>query len=241
MKDTTEALRTSWLGDALKDGAIVGDDKDIGRLKEGGLWSPQYNWADYDDGYVLCRGPRTCMGHAIAWLFDVESAARGTYRIDGALIAQTFLHLTGATGTGKTWVANTLAVYWAVKKHVLARRVSWLDWLLDTKSKANGEQALAISKLRATPFLVLDEIGNAARWTRFAAEQFLGIIGYRGDRLLPTVFTSNQTLVQLADLFGESALGRDSKAEMADMGAKIARRMSTEGNVRAQIIFERSS
>jgi DNA replication protein DnaC len=121
------------------------------------------------------------------------------------------LFLCGEYGTGKTGLAVAV-----LKAHIMEHCVSGmfvtvpaiLDEIRATygKDQAESEAALVGRVLRAG-FLVMDDLG-AERPTEWVTEKLFTLINHRHDHLLPTIFTSNYDIPELAERLGERTTWR---------------------------------
>jgi DNA replication protein DnaC len=135
------------------------------------------------------------------------------------------IYLHGAVGTGKTHIC------YAIKKHYeipsngasIGRYLRlWnvvdliheirSDFDRDPYSKRRPEEDLTDPQNRH--ILILDDIG-AEKATDFVAETLYRIVNYRYIHQLPTIFTSNCSLQELADKIGERSTSRI--VEMCDI------------------------
>jgi DNA replication protein DnaC len=131
------------------------------------------------------------------------------------------IYLHGGVGTGKTHIC------WALKHHYSDPRsyrylILWnvVDLVHEIRKdidrhyldKRRPEEDLTAPDERR--ILILDDIG-AERTTDFAAETLYRIINHRYIHNLPTIFTSNCSLQELADQIGERSASRI--AEMCEI------------------------
>ncbi len=131
------------------------------------------------------------------------------------------LYIHGAVGTGKTHIC------WALKKHYdkpesfrYLRFWNVVDLMHEIRTdfdrgqydKRRPEEELTDSNERR--LLILDDIG-AEKATDFVAETLYRIINFRYNHMLPTIFTSNLPVGELADKIGERSASRI--VEMCDL------------------------
>lgn len=124
------------------------------------------------------------------------------------------IYLHGAVGTGKTHIC------WAIKKHYeVPQSMRYIhlwnvvdlmheirsDFDRDSYSKRRPEEDLCDTENRR--LLILDDIG-AEKATDFVAETLYRIVNHRYVHMLPTIFTSNCTIQELADKIGERSASR---------------------------------
>lgn len=126
------------------------------------------------------------------------------------------IYIHGAVGTGKTHIA------YAIKHHIEAQPGGWLrfwnvtdllhavraDFGKDATDRRQPEQALIDESAGGTKYLaILDDIG-AEKPSEFVIETLYAIINGRYNKMLPTIFTSNCDLDQLAERIGERNASR---------------------------------
>ncbi|MDD5110865.1 MAG: ATP-binding protein [Patescibacteria group bacterium] len=135
------------------------------------------------------------------------------------------IYLYGSVGTGKTHIA------YAMKKHYdwpseetpsgyrLGRNLqihNMIDLMHEIRSdfdrtiKENPDDRIT----EYTGVMILDDFG-AEKATDFVAETIYRLINHRYERMLPTMFTSNCTLQELAEKLGERTTSRI--VEMCDV------------------------
>lgn len=133
------------------------------------------------------------------------------------------LFLGGALGRGKTWLAtaclkqmiwnalsggNTLArvehAIW-IKFHSLIREVQACYNPGATRSTHE-----VITRYQRCPLLLIDDIGDfeARGETEDRRRILYEVIDYRNDHMLPTIMTSNLTLDQLEEHYGQRSMQR---------------------------------
>jgi len=132
------------------------------------------------------------------------------------------IYIHGAIGTGKTHIC------WALKKHYDKPEVwrylkFWnvVDLMHEIRSdfdrqygdKRRPEEDLCDPEER-NKVLILDDIG-VEKATEFVAETLYRIINFRYNHMLPTIFTSNLPVSELADKIGERSASRI--VEMCDI------------------------
>lgn len=127
------------------------------------------------------------------------------------------IYIHGEIGSGKSHIA------WAIKKQVTGPRVVFWNVPDLMQEIRNDMDRTAYDKMRpeekltenSTRFLlILDDIG-AEKATEFVAEKLYRIINHRYNEMIPTVFTSNLTLGELAEQIGERCASRI--AEMCEI------------------------
>src|SRR3990167_5235404 len=132
------------------------------------------------------------------------------------------IYIHGAVGTGKTHIC------WALKKHYdrpEAFRYLWFWNVVDLMHEIRSDFDKHISDKRRPEeeltdpedrhkILILDDIG-AEKANEFVAETLYRIINFRYNHVLPTIFTSNLPVGELADKIGERSASRI--VEMCDI------------------------
>lgn len=126
----------------------------------------------------------------------------------------------GKIGSGKTGLA------WAVIRHLIehgveAKHVNFRSLLEAMKDCMDRHEPIRNAlRVGQVPVLVLDDLGSETP-TKWAREQLLGIVDYRYEHKLPTIFVSNYDPDDLA-----KRLGHDDPI----IGQRIVSRM-TEGAI----------
>lgn len=130
-------------------------------------------------------------------------------------------YLHGAVGTGKTHICYALKKHYEVPQSFRYIRL-WnvVDLMHEIRSdfdrgqydKRRPEEDLTDPENRR--LLILDDIG-AEKATDFVAETLYRIVNHRYVHQLPTIFTSNCTVQELADKIGERSASRI--VEMCDI------------------------
>ena len=128
------------------------------------------------------------------------------------------LYLWGTVGSGKSRLAISLL------NDVFASGGGYftrVPMLLLKLQPSNGEHANLFTRCCATPLLVLDDVGaERESATDFTRRTLLTLYEERGDRALPTIWTSNKSLVQLADFMQDERLTSRiaGRAEVLEVG-----------------------
>ncbi|MEU0941036.1 ATP-binding protein [Embleya sp. NPDC005971] len=118
------------------------------------------------------------------------------------------LLLLGRTGVGKTHQA-----YGAIRAAVsTVRPVDWrattaADMYADLRPRAGIDSADEFRKISTCPLLLIDDIG-AAKHSDWTEEVTYRLINHRYQECVPTIFTSNVTPTQLADVLGDRIASR---------------------------------
>lgn len=116
-------------------------------------------------------------------------------------------YLFGTVGAGKTVEAALLMLEWSrlqavngmSKQNCLFISVPvFLEELKNSFGNPNLSEFLIMEKYKTIDMLVLDDLG-VHKSTDWAFIVLYGLISYRYDNLLPTIFTSNLSLSELAD------------------------------------------
>lgn len=151
-----------------------------------------------------------------AWRFGPDDGDAARYEAWQRERRKSLL-LHGKYGVGKTGLA--VALLRDEIKHtgggLFFTVPSLLDAIRSTYSpNAQHDEREIIAAVKDAPFLVLDDLG-AERVTDWVQEKLFTVINHRHDEDLPTVFTSNLDLAQLAEHLGERTTWRI--AEMAEV------------------------
>ncbi len=116
------------------------------------------------------------------------------------------LFLTGPAGRGKTQKAAECLREWIrtnCQAGLFLTVPELLDSLRDTfRRDADAPDGDLLSRAKRVPILVLDDLGTekASEWVE---EKLYVLINHRYGELLPTIFTSNYTILQLAEKWHE--------------------------------------
>lgn len=127
------------------------------------------------------------------------------------------LLLYGSFGTGKTGLAVSClrATIEREQSSLFFTVPALLDAIRATYAPdSKVDERKVIDAVKNAPFLVLDDLG-AERVTEWVAEKLFTVINHRHDEELPTVFTSNLDMAQLAAHIGERTAWRI--VEMAEV------------------------
>jgi len=132
-----------------------------------------------------------------SWARDIWSRKQGVF-------------LYGGAGTGKTWL-TVAAMHLVIEsgqlisqqpypqpwRTYLARYVSMPEWLEAQRPGRSVMREDAMETAQKAVLLVMDDIGveNPTDWAR---ERIYTALNYRYERMLPTLFTSNHNLDELA-------------------------------------------
>lgn len=124
------------------------------------------------------------------------------------------LYIYGDIGTGKTHIAWAMKKYYDRPDEVRYLRI-WnvVDLMHEIKADFDREPSdkrhpeADITGPDSKYMLILDDIG-AEKATDFVAETIYRIINHRYIHMLPTIFTSNLRIQELADRIGERSASR---------------------------------
>lgn len=137
------------------------------------------------------------------------------------------LYLTGAVGAGKTRLAaSILNDYVRTRKTGYFARVPWMLHEL----QPGRESAALEERLASASLLVLDDVGaERDQATDYTRRTLLMLYEQRHDRGLRTIFTSNKTVQQLAEMQDDARLasrigGRADVVKLTTPDQRIARR-----------------
>jgi DNA replication protein DnaC len=141
------------------------------------------------------------------------------------------LVLSGPVGTGKTG----LAIGALRELHLAgwASRYATVPDMLDAmrpRDRNDPDSLLAadlgMGRLQRVRVLLMDDLG-AEKESEWAAERLYLVINGRYERKLPTIVTTNKTLVELRDAVGERAISRLTEdSELVHVGGRDLRRAS---------------
>lgn len=119
------------------------------------------------------------------------------------------LYLTGPFGVGKTYLLGAIANDLAAAG-IASTLVHFPTFAVEMKAAIASNQVLPkINTLKTAPVLMIDDIGAEALspWVR---DEVLGVIlQYRMQEELPTLFTSNKTMAELADFLAGADVGNN--------------------------------
>jgi len=108
-----------------------------------------------------------------------------------------WLVLMGDSGTGKTHLAAAVANHWYQQggEVVFVTAADLLDYLRRTfNPESNVSFDEQFQKVKATPLLVLDDLGALQHNKQWAREKLLQIVKHRYVRRLPTIITTTQEI-----------------------------------------------
>lgn len=120
------------------------------------------------------------------------------------------IYIHGGVGTGKTHVA------FALYKEAQEKKIACLLWnttemfrefRLDIRRLPNEARGVEEALIKDRGLVIFDDIG-AEKLTDWVAETFYLIINKRYEEMLPTIFTSNLTIPELADKIGDRTVSR---------------------------------
>lgn len=125
------------------------------------------------------------------------------------ITAKKGIYLHGAVGVGKTHVAYAMLNWWDLQKQTHAQfwnvteLIHELKLDFDRREKNwTGEDLLKSDRL-----LFLDDIG-AEKMTEWVQETIYLLVNRRYNKMLPTIFTSNLPIADLADRVGDRTASR---------------------------------
>ncbi|WP_353894408.1 ATP-binding protein [Proteinivorax hydrogeniformans] len=125
------------------------------------------------------------------------------------------LYIYGKTGVGKTFLLGCAANY-LLQRQVAVKYLVYadlLDRIRQTYSQESGEtESQILRKIITVPVLLIDDLGMEKN-TEFSQKYLGQIIDSRYRNLLPTIITSNFTLLELEertrnDMYGERVIWR---------------------------------
>lgn len=141
------------------------------------------------------------------------------------------LFIYGPAASGKTIfaaqlcekIAEQLWINYQNKQLVFTSTPTIFKELKNSYSTTEKESIDIIEKYMKTWLLVLDDFGVQGKSSEWLIEQMYILINYRYENLLPTIFTSNYSLPELSNIFGDTRI--TSRIERM---SKIARKTKTE-------------
>lgn len=133
------------------------------------------------------------------------------------------LYIFGNAGTGKTHLGASIANYIINEKRIPVAFIDHIRLLNKIREGYNtGEDAT--KWYMEAPLLILDDLGKS-KVTDWALEKLFEIVNYRYEDLLPTVFTSNYSLSEVAQMVGDPIASRISEmCVVMQMSGKDKRR-----------------
>lgn len=139
-------------------------------------------------------------------------------KVDAVRETRRGLYLHGTVGTGKTHIAYGIYKHLKDDMHLSVRFHNTTELMFDIKRDFDRNQYdkqrwdERLTEFRGV--LILDDIG-AERLTDFVAETFYLIINSRYNDMLPTIFTSNLPIGELAERISDRTASRI--VEMCDI------------------------
>lgn len=116
------------------------------------------------------------------------------------------IFLLGMPGLGKTFLCNAIG-YEAIQKGINSERVTTYS-IIQTVMKDIRERTDSALRYQNIPLLIIDDIGSEPIIPNVTNEWLFSIINERILTKRPTVFSSNLTLTQLQDKYGERFMSR---------------------------------
>ena len=146
--------------------------------------------------FASARIPRAYAGDTFADYTVTDGNRKAVEAARWMLADGRGVFLYGEKGTGKTKLAAIIANERAgTGKPVLFASVP--DLMADIRASfASGGTSERVQAVKATPFLVLDDLG-AEKMTEWVGEQLFCIVNHRYNEQLPTVVTSNYSPTQI--------------------------------------------
>lgn len=172
-------------------------------------------WIDVADGVTRCAC-RAVEVYADGTPYEFQSARLENYREEDGnrtalgkarafLAGQRDLYLTGGVGAGKTRLAASI-----LNEHVRARQTGYfarVPWMLHQLQPGRPDAPALEDRLAMTDLLVLDDLGAERDIaTDYTRRTLLMLYEARHDRGLRTIFTSNKTLQELAEMQDDARL-----------------------------------
>jgi len=134
------------------------------------------------------------------------------------------LFLYGEVGTGKTvlaaqfvldlykkwWMVADPKLQWDINFVSAPRIFREIKTTFEKEYQISATERLTedkvISKYEKADFLILDDLGMQGKTTDWLIDILFMIIDYRYEHLKPTIITSNKSLDQLAEQFGDTRI-----------------------------------
>lgn len=113
------------------------------------------------------------------------------------------LYIYGDCGTGKTYIAYSILMYFSKIDLFKARfytSTEILDKLKEDYSENSKRNFNEINEY--TGILIIDDIGSE-KVTDWVLETYYKIINHRYEKKLPVIFTSNLSLADLSEVYGD--------------------------------------
>lgn len=153
------------------------------------------------------------------------------------------IYLHGDVGTGKTHLSYALKNHWESTKKPDGQQRRAMFWnttellhsIRQDFDRPYGDKIRSEERiLDFGGLLFLDDVG-AEKMSEWVAETFYLIINHRYNRVLPTIFTSNLTIGDLAERIGDRTASRI--AEMCDVVELIGndRRITNKPKLRINL------
>ncbi|MCP4601684.1 MAG: ATP-binding protein [Proteobacteria bacterium] len=124
--------------------------------------------------------------------------------------ADGFFLLLGMYGVGKTFIMACIVRGWILEGH---KGVKWWDavdmvnYIRKGIDEPEGQEG-RINTIRKIPYLALDDFGKGRQPSEFVSETFFNIINHRYAKNLPMVITSNLTIDQIMEDYGQAVVSR---------------------------------
>lgn len=115
------------------------------------------------------------------------------------------LMLTGGVGIGKTHLASAIAQ--ECMAHGMTVKFGNVVDIFQSLKNAFSKDSDILSEIKSVPMLVLDDLGQEMS-TDWVKETVYSIINYRYEHILPTVITTNLSMQELQNRFGDATVSR---------------------------------
>lgn len=119
------------------------------------------------------------------------------------------LILVGATGTGKTYLAASMAKYIKSEWLIKVGMINAVNLIKLLKNFENKNEIKEVEKIASEiPLLIIDDVGVADTTTEWQREVIYDLINRRYENCLPTIITSNLTADKLEKCLGKATYSR---------------------------------
>lgn len=121
------------------------------------------------------------------------------------------LFVWGSVGTGKTFALYAMAKHIVEDRNGPARVYNFAEVIRDTKDdfdRPYGEKNKSAEKLRTFEGIVMIDDVGAEKPTEWVIETMYAIVNWRYERKLPTVITSNCSLPEIGQMYGDRIASR---------------------------------
>jgi DNA replication protein DnaC len=119
-------------------------------------------------------------------------------------------YIFGVARTGKTILACSMTVVWTNKRFIERKSIDFyfsatINLIENLRIEYNNSCQSLIDKCKNSSLLIIDDIG-AEKLSEWAYSQLYMIIDHRYNYYLPTIYTSNLSLAELANKFQDDRI-----------------------------------